>query len=203
MSAGVRCCRLRSLLSWLLVTRLRRQAWWRILGTTWVKAGTGFPRCPVVHDLRRAFGAVLYPLARIPDHHAWRSQCLPDTSLVQNPNGTTFHYRDYGCSSTKSFDPPATVAVMLRAAAAVGLEPQHGLIVACGACAWLRGRQGLLPPVPPRLLDPSFVRHCQSVGYRRSPGNLAFCVTRLIGWSRMSSWSTMVVNIQAHGSGGS
>jgi hypothetical protein len=50
--------------------------------------------------------------------------------------------------------------------------------------------------------DPSLVRHCQSVGYRRSPGRLAFRVTRLIGWSRMSLWSTMVVNIQAHGSGG-
>src|SRR6266851_5850901 len=46
--------------------------------------------------------------------------------------------------------------------------------------------------------DPSLVRHCQSVGYRRSPGELAFRVTRLTGWSRMSLWSTMMVNIQAH-----
>ena len=34
-------------------------------------------------------------------------------------------------------------------------------------------------------------------------GNLASLVTRLIGWSRMSLWSTRVVTIQAHGFGGS
>jgi hypothetical protein len=34
--------------------------------------------------------------------------------------------------------------------------------------------------------DPSLVRHCQSVGYRRSPGKLALHVTRLIDWHRMS-----------------
>src|ERR1044071_2869996 len=51
--------------------------------------------------------------------------------------------------------------------------------------------------------DPSLVSYRRAVGYRRSPGDLASCVTRLIGWSRMSSWSTMVDIIQAHGYGGS
>jgi hypothetical protein len=51
--------------------------------------------------------------------------------------------------------------------------------------------------------DPSLVSYRRAVGYRRSPGDLASRVTRLIGWSRMSLWSTMVVIIQAHGFGGS
>ena len=41
--------------------------------------------------------------------------------------------------------------------------------------------------------DPLLVRHCQSVGYRRSPGNLDSRVTRSIGECRMSLWSTVVV----------
>jgi hypothetical protein len=45
-----------------------------------------------------------------------------------------------------------------------------------------------------RTSDPSLVRHCQSVGYCRSPGNLASHVTRSIGECRMSLWSTLVVS---------
>jgi hypothetical protein len=51
--------------------------------------------------------------------------------------------------------------------------------------------------------DPSLVSYRHLVGYRRSPGNLASGVTRSIGECRMPLWSTMVVSIQAHGSGGS
>jgi hypothetical protein len=45
----------------------------------------------------------------------------------------------------------------------------------------------------PVEIDPPLVRHSRSVGYRRSPGNLASPVTRSIGWSRMSLWSAIVV----------
>jgi hypothetical protein len=48
----------------------------------------------------------------------------------------------------------------------------------------------------------SLVRHCQSVGYRRSLGNLTSRVTRSIGECLMSLWSAVVVSHQAHGSGG-
>ena len=50
--------------------------------------------------------------------------------------------------------------------------------------------------------DPLLVRHCQICRLPWLTWKSAFRVTRLIGWSRMSLWSTMVVNIQAHGSGG-
>jgi hypothetical protein len=53
-----------------------------------------------------------------------------------------------------------------------------------------------------RINDLSLVSYRHVVGYRRSPGNLASLVTRLIGWGRMSLWSAMVVGIQAHGSRG-
>jgi hypothetical protein len=51
--------------------------------------------------------------------------------------------------------------------------------------------------------DHLLVSYRHAVGYRRSPGNLASHVTRSIGECRMSLWSTMVVNLQAHGFGGS
>jgi len=53
-----------------------------------------------------------------------------------------------------------------------------------------------------RISDPSLVSYRHLVGYSRSPGNLACLVTRSIGECRMSLWSAMVVNFQAHGSGG-
>ena len=59
-----------------------------------------------------------------------------------------------------------------------------------------------LPTQPSAAHDSSFVSYRHVVGYRRSPGDSGFPVTRLIGWSRMSLWSAMVVSIQAHGSGG-
>jgi hypothetical protein len=53
-----------------------------------------------------------------------------------------------------------------------------------------------------RTGDLSLVSYRHLVGYCRSPGNLASCVTRSIGECRMSLWSAMVVSTQAHGSGG-
>lgn len=95
-----------------------------------MKAGISYPGRPVVVDLRGTFGAVLHPLTRIPGHHAWRGQYVPVTLLVRDPDGAIFNHRHHRRSSTESFDPPATVAVMSRAAAAVDLEAQHDLIVA-------------------------------------------------------------------------
>jgi hypothetical protein len=48
-------------------------------------------------------------------------------------------------------------------------------------------------------INPSLVRHCYVVGYRRSPGNLASRVTRSIGECRMSLWSTLVVSLRLYG----
>jgi hypothetical protein len=67
----------------------------------------------------------------------------------------------------------------------------------------LRGRAVLVGRNWARTSDPSLVSYRHAVGYRRSPGNLASHVTRSIGECRMSLWSTMVVNLQAHGFGGS
>ena len=53
-----------------------------------------------------------------------------------------------------------------------------------------------------RLSYRLLVSYRHLVGCRRSPGNLASCVTRSIGKCRMSLWSAVVVSIQAHGSGG-
>ncbi|HEY7416681.1 MAG TPA: hypothetical protein VH593_15945, partial [Ktedonobacteraceae bacterium] len=39
--------------------------------------------------------------------------------------------------------------------------------------------------------DPSLISYRHRVGYCRSPGILASPVTRSIGWSRMSLWSTL------------
>jgi hypothetical protein len=57
---------------------------------------------------------------------------------------------------------------------------------------WLEGQLG-------SNLCPSLVRHCQSLGYRRSPGNLASRITRSIGECRMSWWSTLVVSLRSCG----
>jgi hypothetical protein len=46
-------------------------------------------------------------------------------------------------------------------------------------------------------IDPPLVSYRHDVGYRRSPGNLASPVTRLIGCSRMSLWSGVVVSLSA------
>jgi hypothetical protein len=62
---------------------------------------------------------------------------------------------------------------MFRAATAVGLEPQHDLIVARVVWAWLRRRHGLLRPALPCRLDTSLVSYRHGVGYRRSPGDSA------------------------------
>jgi hypothetical protein len=51
-----------------------------------------------------------------------------------------------------------------------------------------------------RTSEPLACKLRHGVGYRRSPGNLASAVTRLIGWSRMPLWSAMVVSSQAYGS---
>lgn len=50
-----------------------------------------------------------------------------------------------------------------------------------------------------RAGDHSLVSYRHGVGYRRSPGSLASLVTRLVDWSRMPLWSTVVVSIYLRG----
>jgi hypothetical protein len=82
----------------------------------------------------------------------------------------------------------ATVAFLVRAGLLIAWPQlsvsRFRLVWACEGHG--TGRSG--------TADHSLVSYRHVVGHRRSPGNLASCVTRSIGECRMSLWSTLVVS---------
>jgi len=139
-------------------TSARWQTSRSIHGTARVKPNLGYPRCPVILDLGWSLRAVRHPITGIPDHHAWRVQCVPGTLLVHDPNGAVFYQHDDGPGGTESFDPPFTVGP--RAATAVSVESQHALHRRMGCCRVLTSSSRSCWPLErPRHLSGSVVTH--------------------------------------------
>ena len=144
---------------------------------------------PVIGSIGAAGIMMFMPLAEASiGHHLYLYLSAADPAVSGNPDlphtsesdGTYYSSLIQAVSRTTRISPETgTWSALVRWCPSLSAAIVTQLVTRL----WVRGQTG-----------PLLVRHCQPVGYRRSPGKLPSRVTRPIGECRMPLWSTLVVS---------